>query len=65
MSETPAVRGDINGDGVVDVSDVNIAIDIVLGKDSNDNYGGRADLDGNGIVDVSDVNALIDIVLGK
>lgn len=59
------IVGDINDDGQVDVSDVNIAIDIVLGKDSNDNYDGRADLTGDGQVDVSDVNAVIDIVLGK
>lgn len=58
-------EGDINQDGAVDVSDVNIAIDIVLGKDSNDNYDGRADLISDGKVDVSDVNALIDIVLGR
>ena len=63
--EYTGLRGDINGDGVVDVTDVSIAIDIVLGKDSNDNYGGAADLDGNGGVDVTDVSMLIDIVLGK
>lgn len=61
----PGIVGDINNDGQVDVTDVNIAIDIVLGKDSNDNYNGRADIDGNGMVDVSDVNKVIDIVLGK
>ena len=54
--------GDLNGDGIVDVSDVNIMIDMVLGKQEQDE---SADLNNNGIVDVSDVNALIDIVLGK
>lgn len=58
-------EGDINQDGQVDVSDVNIAIDIVLGKQSNDTYDGRADLNGDGQVDVADVSALIDLVLGK
>ena len=58
-------RGDLNGDGQVDVTDVSIAIDIVLGKDSNDNYGGLADLSGDGNVDVTDVSLIIDIVLGK
>ena len=57
-----SVRGDVNGDGIVDVTDVNMAIDIVLGKAS---YKAAADLDSNGLVDVSDVNAIIDIVLGK
>ena len=54
--------GDVNGDGIVDVSDVNHVIDVVLGGiiDSE-----NCDLDGNTIVDVADVNIVIDIVLGK
>ena len=56
------IKGNLNGDGQVDVSDVSIAIDIVLGKA---NYDALADLDGNGSVDVTDVSMIIDIVLGK
>lgn len=56
------VRGDLNGDGKADVADVNIMIDMVLGKQAPVN---AADLNNNGVVDVSDVNLLIDIVLGK
>lgn len=57
------LRGDLNSDGLVDVSDVNICIDMVLGKQAqNLNI---ADLNGDGQVDVSDVSALIDLVLGK
>ena len=60
------LRGDVNGDGMVDVSDVNIVINIMLGKDSADNYDGRAYLtQGDTTVDVSDVNAVINIMLGK
>ena len=57
--------GDVNGDGEVDVNDVNILINIVLGTDSADKYEGRANVDGVGDVDVADVNALINLVLGK
>ncbi len=57
--------GDVNGDDVVDVSDINVLINIILGSDSADNYAGRADLTGDGSVDVSDLNAVIDIVLGN
>lgn len=62
--ETPPVgkRGDLNGDNIVDVSDVNLMIDMVLGKW---NPIPAADLNNSGLVDVSDVNLLIDIVLGK
>ena len=60
------VRGDLNGDGEVDVTDVSILIDVVLGK-PNDALkpGVVTDLDGNGLIDVSDVGIIIDIVLGK
>ena len=56
------VRGDLDGNGIVDIADVNIMIDMVLGKQD---VTPAADLDGNGIVDIADVNILIDIVLGK
>ncbi len=57
--------GDVNADGEVDVTDVNIAINIVLGQDKNENYNGRADLNGDGQVDITDVNLIINSVLGK
>ena len=58
-------RGDINGDGKVDVSDVNIIINIMLGKASASNYLGNADVNNDNKVDVSDVNIVINIMLGK
>ena len=60
---TGGVRGDLNNDDIVDVSDVNIMIDMVLGKQEKDFA--LADLTGDGKIDVSDVSILIDIVLGK
>ncbi|MBQ0121826.1 MAG: hypothetical protein KBT13_12035, partial [Bacteroidales bacterium] len=56
---------DVDGNGEVDITDANILINIILGKDDVNKYGGRADVDGNGDVDVSDSNALINIILGK
>ncbi len=58
-----ASRGDLNSDSIVDVTDVDIIINMVLGK-VDPNYN-TADLDGNSIIDVTDVDLLIDIVLGK
>lgn len=57
------VRGDIDGNGLVDVEDVNAAINIVLKLNNSSDYPGSADLDNNGIVDVEDVNAIINIIL--
>ena len=59
------IPGDVDGDGKVDVSDVNLAVNIILGKESRADYMTRADLDGNGNVDVSDVNLIVNIILGK
>ncbi|MBO5540698.1 MAG: discoidin domain-containing protein [Muribaculaceae bacterium] len=63
-SASTHLNGDINGDNIVDVADVNLLIEIMLGRDSASNYTG-ADIDNNGTVDVADVNAVINIMLGK
>ncbi len=57
--------GDINGDGKVDISDVNIVINIMLGKASASSYPGNANVNGQGGIDIADVNAVINIMLGK
>ncbi len=57
--------GDVDGNGVVDITDANILINIVLGKASASSYGGRANVDGKGDVDISDINAVLNIILGK
>lgn len=57
--------GDINGDGEVDVMDVNIIVNIMLGKDEASKYPGNANVDGQEGIDVSDVNAVVNIMLGK
>lgn len=65
VSTSTGLTGDVNGDGSVDVLDVNVLINIVLGKANAADYPGIADVDGNGTVDVSDVNIVINITLGK
>ena len=52
---------DVNQDNVVDVEDVNIIINMILGiqtKTSN------ADVNGDGVIDVEDVNMVINKILG-
>lgn len=56
-----AVKGDVNGDEVVDITDVNLIINAILGKP----YTGNADVDGNGAIDISDANLVLNIILGK
>lgn len=63
VEEPAGVPGDLNDDGKVDVSDVNIAINIILGQSTDEAVKALADLNGDNKVDVSDVNALINIIL--
>ncbi|MBR1803630.1 MAG: carbohydrate-binding domain-containing protein [Muribaculaceae bacterium] len=59
----PGVRGDVTGDGRVDVEDVNAVINIILKTKQASDYPGQADVTGDGRVDVEDVNAIINIIL--
>ena len=68
---TAGIRGDVNGDGKVDIADVNAVINAMLGKGgltpspSPGGEGSPADINGDGKVDIADVNAVINIMLGK
>ena len=58
---TGAVRGDVNGDGRVNVSDVSALINNILGITSGDAM--KDDVNGDGRVNVSDVAALVNLIL--
>ena len=60
--EAPQVPGDANGDGQVDISDVNAVINMMLGKADMVE---SCDMNGDGKIDISDVNAVINKMLGK
>ncbi|MBO7609450.1 MAG: dockerin type I repeat-containing protein [Muribaculaceae bacterium] len=55
--------GDFDNSGIIDVEDVNAAINIILKIKSMSDYPGNGDMDGNGYIDVEDVNAIINIIL--
>ena len=61
--EPEPIKGDINNDGTVDITDANILFNIVLGMDDATLYP-HADVTGDGTVDISDANAVINIILG-
>ncbi len=58
----PGVKGDVTGNGQVDIADVNAVINMMLGKVETTAAG---DVTGNGNIDIADVNAVINIMLGK
>lgn len=57
--------GDVNQDGEVSISDVNVLIDILLRGIVDDDIFELADVDADGEVGISDVNAIIDILLSR
>ena len=50
---------DVNGDGEVTVSDINIIIGLILNPDTSGHLMERADVNGDGEVNIADVNAVI------
>ena len=60
QGEKPAgLTGDVNGDGEVNIADVNAVIDMILSGNSDP----VGDVNGDGEVNIADVNAIIDIIL--
>lgn len=55
-------RGDVNGDGSVNVTDVTALVNMILGVISKDME--RADINGDGKINVTDVTSLVNIILG-
>ncbi len=55
--------GDVNGDGEVNVADVNALIDIIMSGSTDADTMSRADVNNDGEVNVADINAIIDIIL--
>ncbi len=53
-------KGDVNGDGEVNIADVNVLIDAILTGD----HGINGDVNEDHEINIADVNALIDIILG-
>ena len=59
--EPPSKPGDVNGDGEVNIADVNAVIDYIL----SGTFSIPADVNGDGEVNIADVNALLDIILAN
>ena len=62
-SSSEGLLGDFDNSKVIDVEDVNAAINIILKIKTMADYPGNGDMDNNGFIDVEDVNAIINIIL--
>lgn len=61
-SAPTTLKGDVDGSGTVNISDVTTLIDYLLNNDTVINRE-NADVDGDGTINISDVTALIDTLL--
>lgn len=61
LQATAAKKGDVNGDNTVNVSDVSVIINKILGVADASN----TDVNGDGMTNVSDVSFIINIILGN
>lgn len=59
IPQTEPIPGDVNGDGEVNIADVNFIIDLILTGNMNP----QGDVNGDTEVNIADVNAVIDIIL--
>tara|TARA_B100000315_G_scaffold223352_1_gene228075 strand:+ start:12599 stop:17371 length:4773 start_codon:yes stop_codon:yes gene_type:complete len=63
--EEQPVMGDVNGDGVVDVVDIERVIEIMLGDTPSEYELWVVDLHNDGFIDVFDIFMMVDIILGR
>ena len=57
--EEPGLTGDVNGDGNVNIGDINVVINMIL----SGSFSEVADVNGDGAVNIGDINTLIGIIL--
>lgn len=65
FSFTGGLKGDVNSDGSVDISDVVLMVNYILGNDSSANVLQNGDMNDDQRVDISDVVAIVNIILGN
>ena len=62
-SSDKGLYGDVNGDGEVNIADINVVIDIILATHPHDYELSRADVNEDGEMSIADVNVLINLIL--
>lgn len=58
-------KADVNGDGLIDVADLNCIINVILVRESGNSFITTADVDGDGQVDITDINGVINAILNS
>ena len=58
-------KGDVDGDGVVDLADAVLVINYYVGKPVNKFVAKAADVDGDGVIDLADAVRIVNFYVGK
>lgn len=59
--EQTTLTGDVNGDGEVNITDVNVIINLIITGLDNP----RGDVNGDGEINITDINSVINIITGQ
>jgi surface protein len=59
----PYIPGDVNGDGLVNVTDIVVTVNYIMEKPSPDFNKEAADLNGDGVVNVTDIVMMVKIIM--
>jgi hypothetical protein len=57
------VGGDVNQDGRVDIIDIQLCVNVILGTETDPGRIARADANGDGRVDVLDLQRIVNTIL--
>ncbi len=63
IEPSPSTKGDINGDGIVNVTDATSLVNKILGTATYSDA--VCDMNGDGVINVTDVTALVNLILGS
>ena len=64
-SPMESIKGDVNGDGDIDIADAVCIVNYVVGKQNAAFIEAAADVDGDGVVDIADAVRIVNLVVGK
>ena len=63
ITDNPAVLGDSNGDGVVDVADIVNIVNYIMNRNTESFIFINSDIDKDGVLDVEDITLIIGIIM--
>ena len=58
-------RGDVNGDQQVNIADINVLVDIIMGGEHPDDVLARADVNEDLEINIADISVIVDIILSS